>query len=51
MAVAVDLEDAYSREQFKLLIELLVQYGVSLTPTKWPKAALNERKVAMRLGN
>ena len=51
LAVAVDLEDAYNRVQFKLLIEILVQYGVSLTLTRWLAAALQERKVAMRLGN
>ena len=32
-------------------MELLVQYGVSLTLTRWFAAALQERKVAMRLGN
>ena len=32
-------------------MELLVQYGVSLTFTRWLAAALQERKVAMRLGN
>ena len=35
MAVAIDLEDVYNRVQFKLLMELLVQYGVSLTLTRW----------------
>ena len=49
--VEVDLEDAYNRVQFKLLMELLQQYGVSLTITRWLAAALLERKVAMRLGN
>ena len=51
LAVAVDLEDAYNGVQFKLLMELLVQYGVSVTLTRWLAAALQERKVAMRLGN
>ena len=51
LAVAVDLEDEYNRVQFKLLMELLGQYGVSLTLTGWLAAALQERKVAMRLGN
>ena len=51
LAVAVDLEDAHNRVQFKLLMELLRQYGVSLTLTRWLAAALQERKVAMRLGN
>ena len=51
LALAVDLEDAYNRVQFKLLMELLVQYGVSLTLTRWPASALQERTVAMQLGN
>ena len=34
LAVAVDLQDAYSIVQFKLLMELLVQYDVSLTLTR-----------------
>ena len=51
LAVAVDLEDAYNRVQLKLLMELVVQYGVSLTLTRWLAAALQKRKVAMRLGN
>ena len=49
--VVVDLKDAYNRVQFKLLMKLLRQYGVSLTLTRWLAAALQERKVAMRLGN
>ena len=32
VAVAIDLKDAYNRVQFKLLMDLLIQYGVSLTP-------------------
>ena len=40
LAVAVDLEDTYNRAQFRLLMELLVQYGVSLTLTRWLTAAL-----------
>ena len=51
MTVAVDLEDVYNRVQFKLLMDFLVQYGVSLTFTRWLAAALQERKAAMRLGN
>ena len=35
VAVAIDLEDAYNRVQFKLLMDLLIQYGVSLTLTRW----------------
>ena len=45
LAVAVDLEDAYNRVQFKLLMELLRQYGVSLTLTRWLAAALQEERL------
>ena len=51
LAVAADLEDAYNRVQFKLLTELLVLYGVSMTLTRWITVAFQDRKVAMRLGN
>ena len=51
MAVAVDLKDAYNRVQFKLLMDLLMQYGVSLTLTQWIAGALLERTVVMQLGN
>ena len=50
LAMAVDLEDAYNRLQFKLLLEILVQYGGSLTLTRWLAVALMERNSAMRLG-
>ena len=49
--MVVDLEDTYNTVHFKLLMELLVQYGVSLTLTRWLAAALQKRKVAMSLGN
>ena len=51
LTMAVDLEDAYNKVQIKLLMELIVQYGVSLTLTIWLAPALQDRKVAMRLGN
>ena len=51
LAVAIDLEDAYNKVQFKLLMDLLVQYGVSLTLTRWIAGALLERTVVMQLGN
>ena len=51
LALAVDLEDAYNREQFKLLMELLVQCGVSLMLTRWLAATIQELKVGMRPGN
>ena len=35
-------EDAYNRVQFKLLIDLLIQYGVSLTLTRWVAGAKSE---------
>ena len=31
LVVAIDLEDAYNRVSFKLLIGLLLQYGVIMT--------------------
>ena len=51
VVVAIDLEDAYNRVQFKLLMDLLIQYGVSLTLTRWAAGALLERMVVMQLGN
>ena len=50
LAVAIDLEDAYNRVQFKLLMDLLIQYGASLTLTRWAAGALLERTVVMQLG-
>ena len=35
VAVVISLEDAYNRVQFKLLMDLLMEYGVSLTLTQW----------------
>ena len=49
VAVAIDLEDAYNRAQFKLLVDLLIQYGVCMTMQV--AGALLERKVVMQLGN
>ena len=49
LAVAVDLEDVYNRVQFKLLMELLRQYGVSLTLTRWLAAALQEERLPFDL--
>ena len=51
VAVAINLEDAYNRVQFKLLLDLLTQYGVSITLTRWIAGVLLERTVAMQLGN
>ena len=51
VAVAIDLEDVYNRVQFKLLMDLLIQYGVSLTLTRWAAGALLESTVVMQLGN
>ena len=45
LAVAIDLENAYNRVQFKLLMDLIVQYGVSLTLTRWIAEVLLERTV------
>ena len=54
VAVAVDLEDAYNRVQFNLPMDLLLQYGVSLTLIRWIAGALLEIRnctVVMQLGN
>ena len=51
VAVAIDLKDAYNRVQFKLLMDLLMQYGVSLTLTRWVAGALMERTMAAQLEN
>ena len=51
LAVAIDIEDAYNRVQFKFLMGLLVQYGVILTLTRWIAGAPLERTVVMQLGN
>ncbi|NQZ78185.1 MAG: endonuclease/exonuclease/phosphatase family protein, partial [Ekhidna sp.] len=51
LAVAIDLEDAYNKVQFTLLMELLLTYGVSNTMTRWIAAALQERTVVLRLGD
>ena len=50
-AVAIDLEDAYNRVSYKHLIDLLQKYEVSLTLTRWIAAAIQERTVALRLGD
>ena len=34
-AGAIDFEDAYNRVKFKLAMDLLMEYGVSLTLTQW----------------
>ena len=44
-------QDAYHRVQFKLLMDLLIQYGASLTLTRWAAGALLESTVVMQLGN
>ena len=41
----LELEDAYNGVLFKLLMELLVYYGVSLILTRWLAAALQEKKL------
>jgi len=51
VAAAINPDDAYNIVQFKLLMDLLTQYGVSLTLTQWVAEALLERTVVIRLGN
>ena len=47
LAVAIDLEDAYTRVPFRLLMDLFVQCGVSLTLARWIAGVLLERTVVM----
>lgn len=51
LAVAIDLGDAYNRVQLKLLKDLILQYGVSLTLTRWTAEALSKRTMVMQLGS
>ena len=51
MAVAFNLDYTYNRVQFKLLMNLFMQYGINLTLTQWTAVVLLERTVAMQLGN
>ena len=50
VAVSIDLEGAYNRVQFKLLMDLFIQYGVSLTLTRCVAGALLGRTVVIQLG-
>ena len=49
--MAFDLEDAYNRVQFKLLLDLLLQHGVSPTLTRWIAAAFLQGTGVIQLGN
>ena len=40
-----------TRVQFKLLLDLLIQYGISLTLTRWAAGTPWKRTVVMKLGN
>ena len=51
VAVAISHDDAHNRVQFQLLMDLFMQYGVSLTLTRWIAEALLERTVVMQFGN
>ena len=42
---------AHDRVQFKLLMDLIMQYRVSLALTRWAAGALMERAMAAQLGN
>ena len=45
LAVVVDLEDAFNRVKFKMILELLVQYAHKMTRSSTPG------EIAIRLGN
>ena len=50
MVVALDLEDAYNRVQFNILMRTLVNMGVTPALIRWIGEAMLKRTVAMRLG-
>ena len=49
--LATHLRDTSDRVQFKLLMALLMQSGVSLTLTRWTAGALPETTMVTQLGN
>ena len=51
LVVALDLEDAYNRVQFNILMRTLVNMNVSPALIVWIGAAMLKRTVAMRLGS
>ena len=50
VVVALDLEDAYNRVQYDILMRTLVNMKITPALIMWVGAAMLKRKVAMRLG-
>ena len=50
LVVALDLEDAYNRVQYDILMRTLVNMKITPALIMWVGAAMLKRKVAMRLG-
>ena len=51
VVVALDLEDAYNRVQYDILMRTLVNMEISPSLVIWIGAAMLKRKVALRLGS
>ena len=48
---ATDVKDTYNKVQFKLPVNMAMQYGISLTMTWWIATAPPKRTVIVQLGN
>ena len=51
MVVALDLEDAYNRVVFKILMRTLINMDINPVLITWIGTAMLKRKVALRLGS
>ena len=47
----MDLEDAYKRVSFKILLRILINTDIKLVLTAWIGTAMLKRKVALRIGS
>ena len=50
LAVAIDLEDAYNKVNFSIMVRSLIKCEVNPWLVNWIAASLMERTVALRLG-
>ena len=50
LVIALDLEDAYNRVQYNVLMRTLANLEISPQLVRWIGTALLKRKVALRLG-
>ena len=51
IVIALDLEDAYNRVQYDVLMRTLARINVSPLLVMWTEAASLKRKVALRIGS